>query len=324
MITVLFSPQSQMIKSHLSVLLKKSSFVREGLNECRLDMGKETLLTLAEECSYLPLGVEKKVVIAENFHYLSSDEKQKKLLKGDDKKPLFDVLEELSDDIDLYILVYCNKLDQKCDFYKVLKESGALFQQVSEFNDAQWNTYMERYFKNRGVAIDFEARKELLRRIHGDYATFISEANKLIVYAGDKTLHKEDIEKMTPEPLEDSSFALANALFSNNFAEALKVYRDLRFQGNEPIVLIHSLSTQMRDQSLVNHLFHEGKDEMDCSNILKMNVWRAKRLLQRSSELDEQEFGKQFHNLYECEKNIMTGKMDADEAFEKFIIGFHA
>ena len=322
MITILFSPQSKMVKSALSSLLKKLSIERNAFNEVHLDMGTETLISLESECSYLPFGEERKIVVAENFHYLSSEEKRKKYLKGDDASPLLNYFKHPDEDIELYLLVYSSNLDEKCDFYRALKEGNAVFKKVSEFTDQEWDGYMLRYFEKRGVHITHEARSELLRRIKGDYSSFLNEAAKLILYSDGNTLQKEDIELMVTSPLEDSSFALTEALFSGKIGESIQIYRDLRFQGNETIVLIHALATQMREQSLVNHIYQKGMSIDDCASILKVSYWRAKRLMNRAENLNEDRFGKEIVRLYECEKSIMTGLRDADSAFETFLLGF--
>ena len=216
-----------MVRSALNADLKKKGFERDPLSERWLDMAKETLLTLADECSFLPLGCDKKIVVAENFRFLSSGKAAKDLLKGDDDGPFLEFLRHPDPAIEVYLLTYSSELDEKGEFFRALIEGGGRHVRVKEFDAASWGDYMDRYFRKRGGSIAPDARDELLRRINGDFAAFQNEAAKLLAHSDGRETTVDDVRELTPEPLESSTLAIKDALFENRTGDALHIFRDL-------------------------------------------------------------------------------------------------
>ena len=311
-----------MVRSALNADLKKKGFERDPLSERWLDMAKETLLTLADECSFLPLGCDKKLVVAENFRFLSSGKAAKDLLKGDDDGPFLEFLRHPDPAIEVYLLTYSSELDEKGEFFRALIEGGGRHVRVKEFDAASWGDYMDRYFRKRGGSIAPDARDELLRRINGDFAAFQNEAAKLLAHSDGRKTTADDVRDLTPEPLESSTLAIKDALFENRTGDALHIFRDLRVQGVDVVRMIHSLGTQMVVQSAANHLFARGADKWEVSKSLGISPGYAGQLLYRARSLDEEAFGKEILRLYECERAIFFDGRDGDEAFEDFLLNF--
>lgn len=322
MIQVLYCPQSRMLKGALRKILKDTLPHLDDLNYVSLDMGTTSLLELASECSSLPLGYDKKTVVAENFFYLEKSRTKVKTLKGDSPDDLLRAFEKPEESIDLFLLVYSDSLDERSPFYKSLLAGGAKFSPVGEFSPQQWKDYIERFFAKRGVTIEAPAIAELSFRIQGDYARFLSEGPKLLAYSNGEKITKEDIEKLVSEPLEDDAFHLSNALAKGDVAGAIKIYHDLQNSAAEPITLIRLLANQFRFLNEVLYLKNRGLSASEIANQLQASPYRVSISLDNLRKMNDGILNEILENLYLAELSILTGKSDPELAFTLFLANF--
>ncbi len=324
MINVLFSPQSRMLKGPLQRMIKEVLPEHDDLNYVKIDMSTAKLLDLSNECLSLPLGYEKKAIIAENFYYLSKTKTKKKLLSGDDDEPLLNFFKNPDPNIELYLLVYSEALDEKSAYYKALLEGGCKFSGVAAFDQNDWQNFIPKFFEKRGTKITPEATTELLERIEGDYSLFIQEGNKLIAYANGETITIDTIKKLVSAPLEDDIFILSNALTKGDKQTALHVFKDMQIKGNSggAIPLMNMLCNQFIFLDQVKYLSRRGFEVFDIAKKLNCSPGRVKASLYNIKKMSFSCLSRAIDQLYFYESSVFQGKMTDKLAFELFLTNF--
>lgn len=322
MIQLLFSPQSRMVKGALKKLMATSCPHPDPMNFVSFDLGTSLLLDVANECRSLPLGYDKKTVVAENCFFFEKGRSKPKYQKGDDPSALLSYLQKPDESVDLYLLVYSDTLDEKSDFFQALLQDGARINPVSEFSKEQWHDYIARFFQKRNVAIDNLAINEIQDRIQGDYARFLNEGQKLVAYSGGEAISKHDVEILVSEPLEDDAFHLSNALSRGDVKNALRIYDDLKVFSAEPISLIRLLANQFRFLNEVRNLQSSGLTNSQIAGALQCSQMRVNISLDNLRKMSEESLNNALDGLYQCEKSILTGRADPDLAFSLFLTNF--
>jgi DNA polymerase-3 subunit delta len=323
MIQVFYSSQSRMVKGAAKKVIKATFPERNPLNYVSLDMGVTTLEELAYECTSLPLGYDKKAVVAENCFFLEKRKSSPRLLKGDNEKAFLKFLDSPDPNINLYLLVYSDILDEKGKFYPLLLKAGATLSAVAEFTPSQWQIFIPSFFAKRGIKIDSDAANELLNRTEGNYGNFLNEAGKLVCYAN-KSLHisLDDIKALVLAPLDDDAFHLSNALCRGDVKKAFHIYRDLEKQNIEEVYLIHTLANQFRYLNQVLYLSKNGKDENEISTLLHCSNARTRVSLANLRRMNDETCAKALNSLYQTEKAILSGEKSAPLAFSLFLTNF--
>jgi DNA polymerase-3 subunit delta len=325
MIQVLYSPERAMVQMALKKVLKGAFPTRDALNYVTLDMGESPLTDLASECLSLPLGYEKKAVVADNCSFLEKHRGQLKLVKGDSATPLLEYLENPNPDIYLYFLVYGDDLDLKGDFFKAFNKDGATISGVNSFTDEEWLLLVPRFFEKRGIRIEGRAINEIIARTKKDYALFQSEALKLVSFASSsQEISYDDVCALLPLPLEEDVFTLSNALTRRDNKAAFRIYRDLKIKGVDEVYLLNLLSTQYRFLDQVEYLSKGGHVAGEIAAILHCSLGRANACLRNVRSLQGYEIKETITRLYEAEKAIMSGKMSESLAFRLFLAGYQA
>lgn len=324
MITVIFSSQSRMIKGPLSRMVKEVLPEHDDLNYVSVDMSFSKMIDLSNECLSLPLGYDKKAVIAENFYYLSKTREKKKLIKGDDDSPLIDFFKNPDPLIYLYLLVYSDSLDEKSSYYKALEEGGAKFVSVASFSESQWYQFIPQFFGKRGSSIEQSAVGELLNRTGGDYSLFIQEGNKLISYANGEQVTLAMVKQLVSAPLEDDIFLLSNSLMKGDRASALRVFKDIQTisSSGNGISLMNMLANQFIFLDQVRYLDRRGLEAFDIANKLKASVGRIKASLYNVKKVSSSCLHKAIEQLYSYQSQVFSGKMNDKLALELFVANF--
>ena len=311
-----------MVKGALKKLMQTSCPNPDAMNYVAFDLGVTPLLDVANECLSLPLGYDKKTVVAENCFFLEKSRSKPKYLKGDDPKALLAYLQNPDPAIDLYLLVYNDALDERGDFFQALLADGARINPVSEFSKEQWHDYIARFFEKRNVAIEPMAINEIQNRIAGDYARFLNEGQKLVAYSNGEKITKAVVESLVSEPLEDDAFRLSNALTRGDVKNAIRIYQDLRVFSAEPISLIHLLANQFRFLNEVRYLQSSGLGSSQISGALQCSSMRVSIALDNLRRMGEDSLNNALDGLYDCEVSILTGKCDPDMAFSLYLANF--
>jgi hypothetical protein len=89
-----------MVKGALKKLMQTSCPNPDAMNYVAFDLGVTPLLDVANECLSLPLGYDKKTVVAENCFFLEKSRSKPKYLKGDDPKAFLAYLQNPDPAID--------------------------------------------------------------------------------------------------------------------------------------------------------------------------------------------------------------------------------
>lgn len=311
-----------MLKSALRKVLKTSLPVRDEMNFVTLDMGVSKLLDLYNEVESLPLGYDKKAVVADNFFHLEKSKTKAKAAKNDDPDVLISYFLSPSPEIDLFLLVYKDEIDEKSRFYKALKEGGAKFSEVGLLSEDQWKTYASSYFEKRGCPISPDARDLLLDRVKYRYTAFLSEAEKLVCYSNGQAIGKETVERLVFAPLEEDVFLLSRSLSKGDKGKALAIYRDLKKNGTNAVTLMNLLAKEYRFLNEVGVLQEQGYDAYSIARELSSSPGRVNATLYSFRRLSLRKIRDCQEMIYKALLSIMTGVSNEEVALTLLIANF--
>jgi len=324
MIQVLYSAERPLLISALKKLLKTSLPKRDALNYMRLDMLETKLATLADEASYLPLGYDKKAVVADNFLYLAKPSKRWKAPKGDDEAAFFASLASLKGEaVLLYLLVPSEGIDEKSRFYKALKEADASFSPVRSFSLEDYAAFARRFLNKRGLYIDERALNELIRRAGSEYQLFRGSLEKLSAYAEEGEITLEAVQTLIAEPAEENAYALLKALAHGDKAGAYRIWQDLERLGGSAVPLLYMLGSEWRFIGAVGVLRKEGYDASSIARELNARPsWKVQNALETLRLYGLKKVRSAEESVYSALLSVMKGESQESLAFATMIASF--
>ncbi len=323
MIYLIYGNQGPTIKSQIRKI--SEAFLNgekpDELNFIKLDGHNFLVQDAVDECKYVALGYDKKVVSLENCYFLLKPKPRNKIEADQDYDVLLKYIERESADPDAcFIMSVCNSsLDEKGELFKALKEKAKLVQIVDP-DERGWSEYVKAYVQKKGIVIDRDAITELTERTHGDVGLFQNSIQVLTLYTDH--IRYKDVTLMVTKPLEDNAFLIFNLLLDNKNAEAVNLFRDLKVSGVEPVTLIGQLANQFRLLNQVMYLSRKRMSKEDIANELKIKPGRVYILSKSIPVISEAAIRRTLDDLYQLDLDIKSGLVDRHYAFEMFLLKF--
>lgn len=323
MIYFVYGNQSPTIKSQICKI--SESFLGnekpDELNFVKLDGNNSLVQDAVDECKYVALGYEKKVVSIENCYFLLKPKPKNKIESEQDYKSLISYIEKNSGDVDscLIMSVTSSSIDEKSEIFKLLKEKSKVVQIVDP-DERGWNDYVKAYLERHNIVIDRDAVMELAERTAGDVALFQNSVQVLTLYTDH--IRYKDVVLMVNKPLEDNAFLIFNLLLDNKNAEAVNLFRDLKIQNVQSATLISQLGNQFRLLSEISYLTKKRMSKEDIASELKIKPGRVYILSKLLPLISSDTIYKTLDDLYQLDLDIKSGLVDRYYGFELFLLKF--
>ena len=320
MVYFIYGNQNIRIKSQTKAIVKEKLPEQDEMNYVRFDGHLTLVQECVDEANFLPLGYENKVVVVENCYFLAKEKTRNKIESDQDYDTLIKYIENPNPQCELILTVATSEIDTKHKVYKALQEKATIVA-IKEPTASEWVEVVKKYCNEKlGVKIDYDAMKELTARTNGDYGLLSNSAKKLALYTDHITLN--DVILMVARPLEDNSFQIFNDLLNGQNSKAIGLYRDLKVTNPNPQTLVGMLATQFR---LLDEVFYLASQKMSVEQVaaeLNIKPIRVTIMSKFYRKIKPQKIKDTLEELFVLDKNIKSGQIDRDYAFELFLINF--
>ena len=322
MICFIYGNQGPTVKSQIRRI--GESFLNgekpDDLNFIKLDGNNFLVQDVVDECQYVALGYEKKVVSLENCYFLLKPKPRNKIDADQNYDELLNYINNGGVEETLLILsVTSSSIDERSALIKALKEKAKVVE-ITDPDEKGWNEYVKMIVSKKGINIDKDAANELANRTNGDVGLFSNYLQILSLYTDHITY--DDVCLMVNKPLEDNAFQIFNLLLDKKNAEAVKLFKDLRINNVEPVTLIGQLSNQFRLLNQIYYLNKKRYSKEDIASELKIKPGRVYILSRFSPLISEATIHKTLDDLYNLDLDIKSGQVDRHYAFEMFLLKF--
>ena len=172
------------------------------------------------------------------------DLKQDLLCKNDLKK-FKDILKDLPDYITVIVVQTNEEVNLKnawwLSFYKFFQKYGIVLK-TSKLTKYNLEKVLEKWEKEKGIALDFKLRNELLEICPNYLINLKEEFNKISAYVLSKKLEVENLKNIVFCSKEANIFDLTKAISSFNLKEALKKLEVLFLKKEEPVFILNIIA----------------------------------------------------------------------------------
>ncbi len=323
MIYLVYGNQGPTIKSQIRKIGEAflGSEKPDELNFIKLDGHNALVQDAVDECKYVALGYEKKVVSLENCYFLLKPKPKNKIESDQNYGELLNYISENSQDTDacLILSVASSSVDEKSDLFKTLKEKAKIVQIVDP-DEKGWSEYVKAYLDKHNVVIDRDAIMELADRTSGDVGLFQNSVQVLTLYTDH--IRYKDVILMVNKPLDDNAFLIFNLLIDKKNAEAVSLFRDLKVQNIQVATLISQLGNQFRLLSQVSYLSKKRMSKEDIASELKIKPGRVYILSKLLPMISDKTIRETLDTLYQLDLDIKSGLVDRNYGFELFLLKF--
>jgi DNA polymerase-3 subunit delta len=144
-----------------------------------------------------------------------------------------------------------------------------------------------------GKKIDREAVALLIDRAPKDRGSQVRkqslarELEKLATYVGERDgIDAEDVEAVAASDADPRAFQLADAIVAGDRSGALRIAEELRAGGEDPMPVLFTLRTKVRDTRYAWAAVSGGATAQDVQSRMKVPPWIAKRIYSAARNAD--------------------------------------
>jgi DNA polymerase-3 subunit delta len=225
-------------------------------------------------------------------------------------------------DSSVLIVLVDEVLDANNLLLKAAREHGKVIQSALP-RGAAVESWISKRAKSIGVSISAEAAALLANLIGNQLRLLANELDKLATYAGEgATISIEDVGKLSAQVQEARIFDLTDALAQRNRTQALDILHDLLADGEPPLKLISTITTQVRSLLLVKELSQRGMRAAQIASTIGIAPFVANKALRQVGNFSPAQLEGAYRQLLATDAALKRSRLAPEMALDLLVIGF--
>lgn len=259
--------------------------------------GKQTTaLEIFQACSAMPFLAEKRLTIVKNFLAEARDE---------ERVGMVDILEKIPD---FSVLVFSETLgiDRRIGLFKKLQKV-AKHTEFAPITGSKLLSWIEAMAAQKGSSIEKEAVIFLCEFCGGDLFRLENEIAKLVGYAGQRAITKQDANLLLDTQLTANIFKLTDGIGQKNQRIALSMLHLLIENGEELHVILSMIMRQFRIITQIKDLASQGLSQGAITSTLKVHPFVVTNTLPQTRNFSMEQLKRAYELLIQIDTKIKSG-----------------
>jgi DNA polymerase-3 subunit delta len=291
-------------KKHDPTGMNTSEFPPAGKRE--IDQGE----VLQAACSMAFMGGRRLVVVRDLLDKTNAKDSKRWIdgLEGVPKENIVILWEQLS-----------KKQTEKHKIYKALVENDETHTYAfEELIGRDINRWVKQRIETKGGTIETPAMRDLIQRVGTDLWQLSQDIDKLVNYAGDKTITSEMVSMLVRPSFEGQIFDLMDAISNKNATQALRLLDEERKSGANDFHLIGMLARQVRILMGVRAMLDENQNitQKEAADRMGLHPFVAKKALSQARKLQFEKLREVHDLLFEYDLGAKSGLLSAEMAVD--------
>ena len=327
-------------REHLKKLSQQGNF---EYNQDTYSGGEVDLMTITATCNTFPFLSDQRLIILEGLpkrrrgedtgESKQTSEKSSKTKKGKKgsknrtetragfEKSLAEYIPQLPETTVLIVLAD-EELTSSSPLLKAAEEHGKVIQCTLPKGAAVEN-WINKRATSLGVKITSDATTILANFIGNQLRLLANELEKLATYVGPgATITVEDVRLLSTQVQEARIFDLTDALALRNRKQALDILHDLLADGEPPLKLISTITSQVRSLLLVKELADEGLRLSQIVSATGMAPFVAEKALRQIGGFSPAQLERAYRELLSTDAALKRSRLTPDMALDLLVVNF--
>lgn len=325
-------------REHLKQLQQQGNF---EYNQNTYSGAEVDLATITTTCNTLPFLAEQRLVVVEGLpkgrrgegantlpgEQASLKKKSKKGGKSSApgrvgfEKALAEYAPLLPESTVLLVLVD-EQLDANNPLLKAAQMHGKVIQSILP-KGATLESWISKRARGIGVTISPEAATLLANFIGSQLRLLANELDKLATYVGkSNTITADDVRKLSAQVQEARIFDLTDALAQRNRKQALDILHELLVDGEPPLKVISTITSQVRSLLLVKELTQKGMRAAQIASITGIAPFVVEKALRQVRNFSVSQLENAYRQLLATDAALKRSRMTPEMALDLLVVDF--
>lgn len=177
--------------------------------------------------------------------------------------------------------------------------------------------------KGTGARMASDATTLLTNFVGNNLRLLANEIDKLALYVGEGgTITVSDIRQLCAQVQEARIFDLTDALAQRNQKQALNILHDLLSDGEPPLKLISTITSQVRSLLLVKELTQKGMRTPQIASTLGMAPFIVDKAARQVRNFKPTQLENTYRELLETDAALKRSRLTPEMALDLLVINF--
>lgn len=234
-------------------------------------------------------------------------------------KPFIEKVEELlsSTPENTDIIIVEPNIDKRLAYYKLLKKVTD-FKEYTSSNFENLPNWVRVSVKDLGGQISEPDISYLLNRVGSNQNVLSNEISKLILF--NPQITRETINQLTETTPQSTVFELLEAAISGKAANAIKIYQEQRWLGEEPLKIMAMIGWQLHVLALIKTAGQGSVEEI--AQKTKLHPFVVRKNTSVVNRLTLQQIKNLVSEALKLDIKLKNESIDPDEALQNFLLKF--
>ncbi|WP_239254261.1 DNA polymerase III subunit delta [Listeria ilorinensis] len=304
-------------ESKKRILAAGLSEEEQSFNYAHFDLEETPIELVMEEAETLPFFGERRIVLASNPVFLTTEKTKSKIEHHTDKFARY--LESPAEYTIFIIVARVEKLDERKKLTKQLKKVATIIE-AKKPDEKEFLNWLKKAAEQSGYRMEQHAVDRLYELTSGNLTAAMNELDKLLLYKfEEKEIGREDVERLVVRSLEQNIFLLLDKMIAMDISGALRIYYDLLKQKEEPIKIIALIASQFRLLNQIKILERQGYSSQQIASKLKVHPFRVKIATKQARNFSAEDLQAALLRLAEIDLELKTGYGNREQKLEWFL-----
>lgn len=303
-------------------------------NQDSYDGSATPLQTILMTCSTLPFLTEQRLVVVDGLPKKKRGEsatpKRKSKKKEDPtasragfEQALAEYLPDLPEST-ILILFVPELLEKGSPLLNAAEKHGKVYTHPAPKGPALEKWLLARA-RDLQVQLAPDAASLLLSFSGNDLHLLANELQKLATYVGkDGQIQTREVRLLTAQVQEARIFDLTDALAQKNRKVALNILHDLLADGEPPLKVLSTVTSQVRSLLLVKELSQKGLRSAQIASTLGMAPFIVEKAMRQTNQFTVPQLEQTYRNLLDTDASLKRSKLSPELALDLFVMHFGA
>ncbi len=256
-----------------------------AFNYVRLAGGQVALDELEAASLAVPFLADRRVVIVDDLSrnsLVASAQGRRRKSSKSQPGALEELFGRLPDTTELVLLEHSDAGFQG-RLADIVRRAGGTVAPRRSLSSSERRRWIVDRVREAGCDIDPGAAGLLAEVGPEDLNTLAGEVLKLVAFAGEEPVRREDVMSLTSDYSEVgvTVFSFTDAVAAGNLAGAMRALRLIERTGLEPHAIIGAMAFQLRSEAMILALGQENKSAFEISREARRPRWLVERVLRR-------------------------------------------
>ncbi|MRX71329.1 DNA polymerase III subunit delta [Bacillus lacus] len=284
------------------------------------DMEESPVDAALEDAETIPFMGDKKIVLVKNPYFLTAEKGKEKVNHNIEKLEAY--IKEPPPYTVLVFFAPYEKLDERRKITKLIKKESAVIE-ANSLSDRELFSWARELLESTGKTASGQAVEKLLQLTQGNLMILHQEILKLTTFAAqEEEITENMVNLLVARSLEQNIFDLIDHTVHKRTEKALQIFYDLLKNNEEPLKILHLLTSQFRLVFQVKQLGQSGYGQNQIAGALKVHPFRVKLASEQTKHFTAEQLNAILHDLAEADYEIKTGKKEKRLALELFLLKY--